>query len=264
MKNAIKRMKSLILTIFVSTLSFSLSAGVLEGLKPVVLTPEERQQLKEYAETSRIFLKEALRNAEGKPRDAQIRIYKQTIRKVVSSSYEKGRYRELLMRFILNQALRLTDGDPLQGVKGVLTMTYNPDVVMLIYRDSINLAIDYSEKDLKFLNDKEFLLPYNDMAYERLQFIYQWSHKVMDSGLKAKFLKTGLRDWHTTVAQPTNHKREQLSYLILKIEKILKEVNSYTSAAKRERFLLGEVRWLLKEEKYRLETEKKERKLQEA
>ncbi len=265
MKNKIERIKSLILTIFVLNLSFSLSADVLEGLKPVVLSPEERQQLKEYAETSRVFLKEALRNAEGKSRDTQLRIYKQSIREVVSSSYGKSRHSELLMRFILNQALRLTDGDPSQGVRGVLTKTYNPDVVMLIYRDSIKLAVEYAEKDLKFLEDREFLLPYNDMAYERLKLVYQWSHKIMDSSLKAKFLKTGLRDWHTTVAQPTNQKREQFSYFILKVEGVLKEADTYTDAAKRERFLLGEARWLLKEGERRLQEiqEAEERRLQE-
>ncbi len=265
MKNKIERIKSLILTIFVLNLSFSLSADVLEGLKPVVLSPEERQQLKEYAETSRVFLKEALRNAEGKSRDTQLRIYKQSIREVVSSSYGKSRHSELLMRFILNQALRLTDGDPSQGVRGVLTKTYNPDVVMLIYRDSIKLAVEYAEKDLKFLEDREFLLPYNDMAYERLKLVYQWSHKIMDSSLKAKFLKTGLRDWHTTVAQPTNQKREQFSYFILKVEGVLKEADTYTDAAKRERFLLGEARWLLKEGERRLQEiqEAEERGLQE-
>ena len=218
----------------------------------VKLTEEEVVELKAYAENTKSILDKALHEAKGKLALETLRIYRGAIYNAIPRSFEKEKHSELLMRFILNQALDLVDGTPnTYGERredGVLKNTSNKALTSAIYKNSIELALRYYPKDIEALSKKSFgSIPYNEMASRRLRLAKKWAGGVFEQNLKFKFLKRVLEHWLLTVSQPANLRRQEVAHLIVDVQGSLKKVKGYRTIDKKIRFLNGVIKWVLEE-----------------
>ena len=166
-----------------------------EGTEEVKLTEEEMIELKAYAENTKSILDKALHEAKGKLIHEALLIYRGAIYKAIPRSFEKEKHSELLIRFILNQALDLVDGTPnTHGERredGVLKNTSNKALTSAIYKNSIDLALSYHSKDMEAISERTFKnTPYNEMASQRLRLAKKWAGGVLKQNLKFKFFKT--------------------------------------------------------------------------
>ena len=251
-KNPRKAFILMALTLALSTISASNENPFLEGTVEVKLTEEEVVELKAYAENTKSILDKALHEAQGKLALETLRIYREAIYKAIPRSFEKKKHSELLMRFILNQALDLVDGTPNEyGERredGVLKNSSNKALTSAIYKNSIELALRHYPKDIKALSEGTFKnTPYNEMASQRLRLAKQWAGGIFEQNLKFKFLKRVLEHWLLTVSQPANLRRKEVAHLIVYVQDGLEKVKGYRTSDERVRFLNGVIKWVLEE-----------------
>ena len=226
-----------------------------EGTVEVKLTEEERVELKAYAENTKSILDKALHKAKGKLALETLHIYREAIYRTIPQSFEKKKHSELLIRFILNQALDLVDGTPNASGEvredGVLKNTSNKDLASAIYKNSIDLALSYHSKDMKAISEGTFKnTPYNEMAYQRLRLAKKWAGGVLEQSLKLKFLKRVLEHWLLTVSQKANLRRQEVAHLIVDVQDSSKEVKKgYKTTDERIRFLNGVIKRVLEQTK---------------
>ena len=236
-----------------------------EGTVEVKLTEEERVELKAYAENTKSILDKALHKAKGKLALETLHIYREAIYRTIPLSFEKKKHSELLIRFILNQALDLVDGTPHASGEvredGVLKNTSNKALTSAIYKNSIDLALSYYSKDMKAISEGTFKnTPYNKMASQRLQLAKKWAGGVLEQSLKLKFLKRVLEHWLLTVSQRANLRRKEVAHLIVDVQDSLEEVKGYRTIDERIRFLNGVIKWVseqTKERKWKFQAETK-------
>ncbi|MEK7357485.1 MAG: hypothetical protein AAB250_13620, partial [Bdellovibrionota bacterium] len=121
-----------------------------EGTGKITLSIAQRQTLEAYAENSRAQLVEALREAQGLSLPEANVIYTRAIKRVVIDSFASQGAKELLMRYVLNQALEMTIGAPQADGSvsgGFLKSTVNQDLITILFEDSIKLAIELYKDD---------------------------------------------------------------------------------------------------------------------
>ena len=227
-----------------------------EGTVEVKLTEEEVIELKAYAENTKSILDEALHKAKGKLALETLHIYREAIYRTIPQSFEKKKHSELLIRFILNQALDLVDGTPHASGEvredGVLKNTSNRALTSAIYKNSIELALSYHSKDMEAISKKSFgNTPYNKMASQRLQLAKKWAGGVWEQSLKLKFLKRVLEHWLLTVSQRANLRRKEVAHLIVDVQDRLEEVKGYRTTEEKIRFLNGVIKWVSEQTKER-------------
>ena len=222
-----------------------------EGLEIIQLTPEEKNDLREYASNSKDKLEKALNEAEGKKLNEANSIYISVIKEVVLNSFKKEKRSELLMRMILNQTLALTSGIKAGNfeVKGVLKDSQNQGLITQMYKESINLALDYVKKDIESLDSENFLLPYNEMARKKLIQSFRWVDGIFESSISLEFLKTILNHWMSTVKHKSNLEYLALSSDILEISEALDDVDKkHKTNDKKIRFLKGKIKFIIKKQ----------------
>ena len=251
-KNSIKAFIFIALILALSTVSASDENPFHEGTEEVKLTEEEIIELKAYAENTKSILDKALHEAKGKLIHEALLIYRGAIYNAIPQSFEKKKHSELLIRFILNQALDLVDGTPNASGEvregGVLKNTSNKDLASAIYKNSIDLALSYHSKDMKAISEGTFKnTPYNEMAYQRLRLAKKWAGGVLEQNLKFKFLKRVLEHWLLTVSQKANLQRQEVAHLIVDVQDRLEEVKSYKTTDERIRFLNGVIKRVLEQ-----------------
>ena len=267
-KNPMKAFIFIALTLALNAAFASDENPFLDGTEEVKLTEEEMIELKAYAENTKSILDKALHEAKGKLIHETLLIYRRAIYKAIPQSFEKKKHSELLIRFILNQALDLVDGTPnAYGERredGVLKNSSNKALTTAIYKNSIDLALRYYPKDMEAISEGTFKdTPYNEMASQRLLLAKKWAGGVLEQNLKFKFLNRVLEHWLLTVSQKANLRRKEVAHLIVDVQDSLEEVKSYRTTDERVRFLNGVIKWVLeqiKEQKEKRDKELKEQK----
>lgn len=165
-----------------------------QGTVRVQLTDSERDNLMQYVNQSKAALEAALEEAKGRSLGDTARIYSRVIQKIVMESYAARPRAELLMRFILNQALELTYGVPnATGTRlvkpGILKDAVNTDLSTVILEDSIRLALHYVQSDFDAIRAQSPIdLPYIAMANTRLSLASTWADSVLEDAQGALFL----------------------------------------------------------------------------
>lgn len=195
-----------------------------EGIEYKPLTPAEREDLRQYAETSKIRLTEALKLGRGKGHGAESRIYLKAMTGVIIASYQQKQRQELLMRMALNQALELTYGlpvesHPAQRTPGILAGAMGTESVKTaILRQSIELALHFALEDEKALNAGTFAeLPYLAFSYEHVILARRWAASLKPSS-QYSFLRVALRQWLAVVTHSGQAHRDKIAPSILRVE----------------------------------------------
>ena len=179
-----------------------------EGTGAVVLSQNQRQTLSQYAENSRAQLVEALRDAAGLSLPEANIIYTKAIKRVVIDSFQNQGAKELLMRYVLNQALEMTIGSPqpdgsISG--GFLKGTVNQDLITILFEDSIKLAIDLYKDDRRFIADGSWAnQPIMRVAIQRLRLAQKWNLSIVEQEVSFEFQRLALQQFVNTAASNRN------------------------------------------------------------
>lgn len=222
------------------------------GTKTVKLSEAERDNLLQYVNQSRATLEAAIDEAKGKSLDLMRTIYSKAARRVVLDSFSSKPRSELLLRFMLNQALELTDGIPTADGKhiakpGVLANSANRDVMVLILEDSIRLALEYVAVDLEAIQKSTLLdLPYVTAATRKLHLAKHWVSSVLEVELTEALLQKTLQHWLNTVAAADQLHQAAHAVEIRDIDEVLKETEiAIMERDERIRLLRRKFKWLL-------------------
>ncbi len=222
-----------------------------EGTQAVVLSDKERAELLEYVNDSKVTLEKAMEQAKGKSLIDANTIYLKAMQEVVLESYKSKPRSELLMRYILNQALELTYGIPSVSINaiekdGVLLKSTNQDLLTIILEDSIQLALQYVEKDKQASSSGSFLeLPYIQMASKRLQLARNWYVSILETHLARQFLRTILQQWLTAAAAAAQTHHAKHAEALTTIDQTIKEEPSIEDNGRAARILRKKLLWLL-------------------
>ena len=218
-----------------------------EGIVVAPLTQSERDDLRQYAESSKSTLQETLEEAKGKTFREANDIYLRAITQVVENSFIEKRRSELLMRMVLNQALELTVGIP-NATPGVLIDATNRNLSSIILEDSINLALKYIVADTKALDDGTLeKLPYLIFSVERLIAARQWGAAITEAPLQYAYFTTILKQWMAVATHEGQPHRGAIAKELLRIDSLLRKPRplSESELKGRIRILRGEVRKLI-------------------
>lgn len=249
-----------LITFVTATTSWAHVPGVFvgpfnEGVAYKPLTPSEREDLRQYAESAKARLTEAQQLASGKGYGEESRIYLKAISEVVLASFEQKQRQELLMRMALNEALELTYGIPSEHhpqsrVGGVLASVSRTDSVKAtILRDSVALALQFASDDLKATDSGTFAdLPYLKFGLQRLMLARGWS-TGLNPAYQYRFLRTVLREWLATMTHQGQQRRDKVATQLLRIESAITRPLPLDQAglASETRFLRRQLTALVKE-----------------
>ncbi len=221
-----------------------------DGTSGLVLTPAERESLLTYARSSRSLLEKALRDAEGLSLSDRLRIYRRAAISVVKDSYAAKPRQELLMRYVLNQALELTVGLPAAdgtsiAQPGVLADTTNAALVAKVLKNSLALAVKYAADDLRALEGGKSLteLPFAELALERLTLARgAWLPGVLEFDLEYAMNLKVLTQFVATIGNDQELDRALYAEVILDISDRLDQEQGNPPASAQE--LQGRVREL--------------------
>lgn len=223
-----------------------------QGTAVVKLTNEERANLEQYINQSKAVLELALEDARGKSIAGARDLYLKAIRKVVIDSYGSRPRTELLMRFVLNQALELTYGVPTADGKaisqpGVLANASNTDLMTVILEDSIKIALKYVEADFDAVKKSSMLdLPFVELASRRLAYARGWVAAILEEERTAALLQSILQHWLNTVARADQLHQAKLALEIREIDGTLKELEfSVSTNEEKIRLLRRKLGWLI-------------------
>ena len=190
-----------------------------EGTAKVTLTPEQMNDLKAYVDQSQATLEQALADAKGRDLAESSRVYLEAVKSVVQASHTAHPRTELLMRVILNQALALTYGVPKADGngfehEGVLAQTGYQDLLPVILKTSIELALQYVDQDRKAAKLGSLLdLPYAEVAQKRMILATQWTRSVLEQQLAASFGIESLQQWlNTMMTQNSGDQQHQAKF----------------------------------------------------
>lgn len=245
----------------IAILSFSFAFGTpaaqaspyAEGVTYTPLTQAERDELRQYADASRVKLKEALEQAQGKTFDEANGIYRVALAQVVTTSYNDNRRSELLMRMALNQALELTTGLPgtpagSPEATGILATIANSNLLTVILEDSIKLALKYIPEDQKALDSGSFAgLPYLQFSLERLIAARLWGAAITENAWQYRYYKAVLRQWFAVATHEAQPRRDAIAKELLTVDDLMKAPTprSEEGLKAKVRVLRGDMRRLI-------------------
>ncbi len=179
-----------------------------EGTGKITLSIAQRQTLEAYAENSRAQLVEALREAQGLSLPEANVIYTRAIKRVVIDSFASQGAKELLMRYVLNQALEMTIGAPQADGSvsgGFLKSTVNQDLITILFEDSIKLAIELYKDDRRFIADGSWAnQPVMRVAVQRLSLAQKWNLSIVEQEVSFEFQRMALQQFVNTAASERN------------------------------------------------------------
>jgi WD40 repeat protein len=226
-----------------------------QGTRVTLLTPEQRQNLMQFAASSKTRLLQALDDARGKSFIVANEIYSTAIKEVVMESFKTKHSAELLLRFALNQGLQLTYGVPTPdgaGVEepGILAGSTNRDLITVILEDSIKLAISYYKDDRRAIESGTLDLPYMRFAMERLELARNWLSSVMEWKYQYRLSIASLRHWHTAASDEGNLHQTSFAAELLHVDDLVRDMPEADQVRPAElpglsRKLRGELRKLL-------------------
>lgn len=226
----------------------------MDGVERIELNSADRQELKNYIQTSKKLLNDALTESKDRDLETVKNIYESVIKKVVLLSYNNKGRKELIFRMALNQALELTVGIPNQsggGVvkKGVLTDSKQLDLVTAILETSIKLAIHFIDDDLKVADQGQLIdLPYYKFANLRLNLAMIWSTGLLKITIQNEFYQTLLEQYYITLIRSDNLNIISAAEDILKVEECLEEVKYVSNPIFKNRTFRKSILNLIKDE----------------
>ena len=212
-----------------------------EGVVVAPLTELERNDLAQYAESSKARLTEALSEAQGKTFGESNDIYMRAIREVVEVSHSGSRRSELLMRMALNQASELSE---------VLQNVSNRDLITIVFEDSIKLALTYIQEDQKAVaNGSLRELPYLRFSLDRLLQAREWGAAISETSEQYIFTATILRQWTAVARHQEQPHRAAIAPELLRIDSLLRKLppTDEVTTKGRMRVLRRELRKLIED-----------------
>lgn len=244
---------ALLLVVSFAPVAASAADAFREGVVYTPLTSAEREDLRQYAEASRVRLQESLEQTHGKSFDEAMDIYRRALGEVVQTSYNDNRRSELLMRMALNQALELTIGFPnaapgTREATGTLAEIANTNLLTVILEDSIKIALKYLPEDQTALESGSFAgLPYLRFSLERLNYARLWGAAVTEPAWQYRYLKTVLRQWISVATYEAQPRRGLIAKELLHIDALLKKPTprSEDELKGKVRVLRGDLRRLI-------------------
>lgn len=210
-----------------------------EGVEKINLSEREIEEIKSYVVNSRFLLKRSLKKSEGKKLNKQKDTLFNAIREVVLYSHNNKGIDELLIRMILNQGLALTLGVPNAngyGIKfpGLLNDKITDDLLVYILRDHVELAIKYSNDDLKFIESGELVeLPFNELAISRIILAKKWISAIFSVEIQNDFYSSLYNHFKSTVLRQENLKQNEVANIIYKLHEL--ESSTFENKYKKNR-----------------------------
>lgn len=243
--------------ILCSALIFGATGSKAQGVNPfelgVVYKPFTAQQIESLSANIDIVksrLNEALQNAEGKTLDVANQIYVDAMKEVVLHSFQNTPRSGFLTRVALNQGLALTVGIPnADGVgvakEGVLADTSNEDLITLILKNSIQLALSYyvEAKDQRTVKLTE--IPYMKYALDQIKYTRDWLDSVTEPHAEYFAARAALVNFMAVVANDANLNINVYAKELVDIDAALK--NKYPETLPAPEHVLEKVRELRKE-----------------
>lgn len=228
---------------------FSQGVGAAQGAVPVVaksespfsegtgrlrLSPEERQSLLQYADNAYSLIRSALEEANGRDFKEANQIYSDVIQKIVVQSFSQKARQELLMRFVLNQALELTVGLPNAGGQsygGLLAGSVNEEMMTIVLEDSMRLAMQlYSDDRRAIQTGSTVLQPVMETAIARLTLAQKWNSSIIEQEVSFDFQKMALQHFLNTAVNANNILKNTFAEEIVRADDILNKVESQTGS----------------------------------
>jgi hypothetical protein len=205
-----------------------------EGTGRLRLSPEERQTLLQYADNAYSLIRSALEEANGRDFKEANQIYSEVIQKIVVQSFAQKARQELLMRFVLNQALELTVGLPNAGGQsfgGLLAGSVNEELMTIVLEDSMRLAMQLYSDDRRAIEaGSTTLQPVMETAIARLSLAQKWGSSIIEQEVSFDFQKMALQHFLNTAVNANNLLKNTFAEEIVKADDILNKVEGQTGS----------------------------------
>ena len=205
-----------------------------EGTGRIRLSAEEKQSLLQYADNAYSALRSALEEASGEDFKDANRIYSEAIQRVVIQSFSQKARQELMMRYVLNQALEMSVGLPnasAQSFGGLLAGTVNEELVTIVLEDSIKLAMQlYSDDRQAIQSGSVALLPIMEVAIKRLALSQKWASSIIEQEVLFDFQKMSLQHFLNTVVNANNLLKSTFAEEIVRADDVLNRFENRTGS----------------------------------
>lgn len=205
-----------------------------EGTGRVRLSVEEKQSLLQYADNAYSALRSALEEASGLDFKDANRIYSEAIQRVVVQSFSQKARQELMMRYVLNQALEMTVGLPnasAQSFGGLLAGTVNEELMTIVLEDSIKIAMQlYADDRQAIQSESRALLPIMEVAIARLSLSQKWASSIIEQEVQFDFQKMALQHFLNTAVNSTNLLKNTFAEEIVRADDALNRFENRTGA----------------------------------
>jgi hypothetical protein len=156
------------------------------------LTPAQLRELLPWSFDAQTELKETLANLGRQAPREQLASLERDLRRIVSRT--EGSRAALLMRYVLNRGLRLSDD---VGQESPAQAAWVVDQRVRLLKRSAEFALKYADRDVHYLRDGKVLPPYAAFGTEYAQFLMELSQSVLDASAQYRVtrLALGLLAW---------------------------------------------------------------------